>query len=854
MRRVEAWIGVAFLAAALPSRGAPGPRAEVVERSGGRLSCRPASPAEAVRARAGAASVHILARSRESLAASAGLHIVLRGTDQLETNSRAKAGFLAAASRWESLISSPVTIVIDVDYGKTAFGTPFTSDVIAGFTSTKGAQAAWSATRAALQNNSAGKVGLYRSLPTGAIPTDVGPVNQIQTSAAVFRALGLLAAVEGPAAEKAALGDPSRIAFQDFPDIDFDPSDGIAVNGEDFDFLATHEIGHVLGFDSWVGVKELFPNDPPVVAMLDLYRFRPSRENPDLSATPRVLTPGGEQVFFFSGPQLSLSTAGGTDFPAGDFSASHWKSQIFTGRLGGIMEPLDYPGIRNVVTSRDLAVLDAIGWRIAGPAPAELSVRTIPIILDAAGVGGVRFSTELTLANRSMAPADVELAYTPATFLGASGGGTATTTLAAFSQALIPDALGWLRDHGVPVPASGNQGGTLKITFRGDTSPDSFYAGARTTSPAGGGRAGLAYAAIRAFDGLEGRSYVFGLRENAADRSNLALVNMSSAPVTLRVTLRPGSGDGRSAALPDVTLEAGQWTQLSRVLAGAGYTNGWATIDLVSGKGPYAAYAVFNDNATNDGSYVSAVADPLLAEPQLVPVVVETPTFSSELILTNPSGAAVTASLSYVESLSPSAGPGGAATLSLAPGEQRIIASAVDWLRTHGSTVGPKGGSFAGTVTAAFSSGGGPAFALAGARTSASGDGGAYGLFTPAVGLSRGFLWDTWVFGLKQDAATRSNLAVINTGLGSEPLTLHVEVFDGAAGALSGRTPSFTLAPGGWTQFGGILVSFGVANGYARIVYESGSGSFLAYGVLNDGASPSSGGTNDGSYVAASKR
>ena len=52
----------------------------------------------------------------------------------------------------------------------------------------------------------------------------------------------------------------------------------------------------------------------------------------------------------------------------------------------------------------------------------------------------------------------------------------------------------------------------------------------------------------------------------------------------------------------------------------------------------------------------------------------------------------------------------------------------------------------------------------------------------------------------------------------------------------------------------GILVSFGVANGYARIVYESGSGSFLAYGVQNDGATPSSGGTNDGSYVGASKR
>lgn len=43
---------------------------------------------------------------------------------------------------------------------------------------------------------------------------------------------------------------------------------------------------------------------------------------------------------------------------------------------------------------------------------------------------------------------------------------------------------------------------------------------------------------------------------------------------------------------------------------------------------------------------------------------------------------------------------------------------------------------------------------------------------------------------------------------------------------------------------------FGVSNGYARVVVLSGSPSFFAYGVVNDGASPASGATNDGSYVA----
>ncbi|MEO8053744.1 MAG: NF038122 family metalloprotease [Acidobacteriota bacterium] len=836
---------VALFASVATSAPALEPRVEILERGGGGLSCRSASAPEraALTSRQNASPVHVLARSRESLPASAGLHIVLRGTDQLEAHSEAKAAFLRAAARWESLLASPVTIVIDVDYGKTYFGTPFTNDTIAGFTTNKFVGWTWNTTRAKLLSPASGKAALYASMPVGPVPTDLGAVTQLYASMATFRAIGLSPAVEDPNAEQATFGNPTRIAFREFTDIDFDPSDGIAIDKTDFDFLAMHEIGHALGFESYVGGNQR------ILSLMDLFRFRPAAGPPSLATAPRVLTVGGEQTFFSADSQIALSNSD----PA-DFGAPHWKSAIFTGRTIGIMEPLELSGARGVVTSRDLAVLDAIGWKIAGPAPVEPSVRTIPIVLDAAGVGGVRFSTELTITNRSMAPADAELSYTSAAFLGASGAGAATITLPALSQLLIPDALQWLRDHGVAVPASGNQGGTLKVTFRGDATPDSFYTGARTTSPAGGGRAGLAYPAIREFDGLKGRGYVFGLRESAADRSNLALLNMGASPVTLRVTLRPGSG-GAAFTLPDVSLDAGQWTQLSRVLGGPGFVSGWATIDLVAGSGPYAAYGVFNDNATNDGSFVPAVADPLTAEPQLVPVVVETATFSSELVLTNPSNSASSVTLSYVESASPAAGAGGNAAISLGPGEQKILPAAVDWLRTHGATIGPKGAaSYVGTVTAAFSSAGAAGAGLAGARTSAPGDGGAYGLFTPAIGLSGGFIWDTWVFGLKQDSSSRSNLAVINVGDGHAPLTLHVEVLDGPTGALAGRTSSFTLAPGGWKQFDGILSSFGVTNGYARIVYDDGRGSFFAYGVVNDGATPTSGGTNDGSYIAASKR
>ena len=60
--------------------------------------------------------------------------------------------------------------------------------------------------------------------------------------------------------------------------------------------------------------------------------------------------------------------------------------------------------------------------------------------------------------------------------------------------------------------------------------------------------------------------------------------------------------------LPDVTLAPGQWTQLNRVLASAGYANGWATVERVAGTDRFYAYGVVNDNLTGDGAFVAPVA------------------------------------------------------------------------------------------------------------------------------------------------------------------------------------------------------------------------------------------------------
>ncbi|MEO6325577.1 MAG: hypothetical protein ABIT01_07160, partial [Thermoanaerobaculia bacterium] len=335
------------------------------------------------------------------------------------------------------------------------------------------------------------------------------------------------------------------------------------------------------------------------------------------------------------------------------------------------------------------------------------ATKLIPIVLDVGGAGGSRFSTELTLANRGSSAATLLLTYVPSSLFGTAGGGTVSETLGAGRQRVITDTLAYLRGKGLAIPSNGsNQGGTLRVAFSGLSSPTVAFAGARTSTPSGSGRAGLSYPGVRPEDAVADTCTVFGLRENATDRSNLALVNASSsASVTLRITLVQNDGGGAQVVdlSPDITLAPGQWTQISRVLAQANFTNGYAIVTRLSGAGSFLAYGVFNDNFNNDGSFVPLTPSGAAGEIQLLPVLVETSTFQSELVLSNPYTDTLSVKLAYVESISPSLGAGGTVTESLAPGQQKIIPNAIDYLRRKGAGVGPLGSAaYAGALQVTF--------------------------------------------------------------------------------------------------------------------------------------------------------
>ncbi len=354
-----------------------GSRAFINYRTDGKIGCREATEAEAsaLKQRRGQ-SLHVISRDRsvstQSLSVeSAGLQIVLRATNQLENFPTAKTAFLNAAATWESLISTPITVVIDVDFGPTWFGEQYDDDVL-GQTDSQalGDSSIYSEVRDSLVGLAAtgDQVGLFGQLPQSAVPTDIGTTTYVLASSAQWRALGFINPVADPDSEQNDLGDPPAVGFNSDFDYDFDPSDGVDSDRIDFDSVAAHELGHVLGFMSNTGYRELVRNTPVAVTVWDIFRFRPGVTLDSFATAQRILSSGGSQEFFDGSREVALST-GRPDGTGGDREqSSHWKDDRLTGNYVGIMDPTLADGQRDTITENDLAALRSFGYTVVGDA------------------------------------------------------------------------------------------------------------------------------------------------------------------------------------------------------------------------------------------------------------------------------------------------------------------------------------------------------------------------------------------------------------------------------------------------------------------------------------------------------
>ena len=464
----------------------------------------------------------------------------------------------------------------------------------------------------------------------------------------------------------------------------------------------------------------------------------------------------------------------------------------------------------------------------------------VPVVLRSRGrTPGSLFTSELTLANRGSTTAEIHYTYR-ASF--GRGSGTAVDFLEAGRQRIVPDAIAYLTSLGVPI-GSGSAGGTLVADFSNLSSESAAAVTVRVATPVeeGSGRAGLAFPGLRPDSLLTGPAFIAGLRQNSQDRSNVAVQNAGDAgegAIALRVTVYSGDPEEPgSLVLPELSLPPGGFHQYNEILTEAGFDNGYVKVERASGRAPYYAYGVINDNFNSDGSFVFPVREDSLvgSRGQTLPVIIETKDFTSELTVTNFSVEPKTVDFRFVAEAVESDDGTASFSLELEAGEQRIIPDVVDWMRRQEAKgIGAADQAFAGAVFATVAAGDMSGIVL-GARTgSPDGRGGLYSLFYNGVPNGAASTVNAWVYGLQQNEENRSNLALVNTGeVNDGDITLEIDIYDGEEGA-GPRTRSVTLGPRRWHQINGILGSR--SQGYVEVRQTRGNNPFITYGVINDGA------------------
>ncbi len=572
------------------------------------------------------------------------------------------------------------------------------------------------------------------------------------------------------------------------------------------------------------------------------------------------LTPPFSQSFGAAGGRASIQVTPSSGCSWTAVSEAPWIV-VTSGWSGAGSGSLTYSVAPNLDSSPRSGTLriGTASFRVeqSGGTPSTEGIVFVPIVLDVYGVAPSHYRSELTLTNRSDHDASLRLVYTGAATLG-GGSGSATLSLPAGRQVIEPDAISFLTRLGAPIPTTGNRGGTLAVGVSDVPSLSDVAVTARTTTAVSNGQAGLAYGGTPAWKALTSAAYVCGLRENESDRSNVALQNAggpADGNVTLRVTVCSGDSSAR-VVRTDETLPPGGFLQVSGILGQHGMTNGYAKVERVGGTAPWYAYGVVNDQANSDGSFIPPQPPTTTRVSGLtVPVVIEAGVYTSELVATNWSTRSRTLTLLFVSDAVGTPSHATSAELALEAGRQVILPNVFQYFRDHAAAgIGPAGSGYVGALFVLASSPGDDLSGIVvGARTSSPGGGGRYGLFYPATPFGGASTETAWLYGLQQNGANRTNLAIVNTGEGGGDDVFAVDVYDGATGELVHTEEGLIVKPFRWTQENTVLSRWapGVTHGYARIRRTSGSNPFLAYAVINDGGVPQQR-SDDGAFLPAS--
>jgi hypothetical protein len=305
----------------------------------------------------------------------------------------AEQGFRIATAYWSSVLTSDVTINLEIGYNALA------PNVIGSTGSTKanvGAAAVYqqlgvtgnSALDAQAVSNLGPLVGGGITMITSGYDTDAtklgidvtkkaydadGSANNttLGVNTATAKALGFTFGT--PPARDAQVNFSSNFSF------DFNPSDGLTAGQMDFIGVAIHEIGHALGFVSGVDIYDNpanvnLPNvnangSPGLFSTLDLFRYSTDPTNVAPGTGPvRDLAVGSPAYFSIDGGATQLFGASlfstGRNYGDGQ-QASHFKDLGGCSGQLGIMDPNFCYAQMGEVTALDIAAFDALGWNVS---------------------------------------------------------------------------------------------------------------------------------------------------------------------------------------------------------------------------------------------------------------------------------------------------------------------------------------------------------------------------------------------------------------------------------------------------------------------------------------------------------
>ena len=276
----------------------------------------------------------------------------------LSDNAPAVAAFELAAQAWEAILKDPITLTLDINVRSLA------SPSVLGQTQSVFDYMDFDQVRQLMINDAQPGDEILYDLPTFAqliavenayldppplparlLPDGYFPDTEIQPEMRLNRAnllaLGVAPTqlVFQPSAYDPATPIDGTIEFNSDFAFDYDPSDGIGPGLVDFVAVAIHEIGHALGFTSYLDVIDAaLPAVIPIfMTPLDLFRLPPGYGFQDFKFAPRILNPAFPNQVFYDGGQFNVPGITVGPLTVGDIplsrgtrngdgnQASHWR-------------------------------------------------------------------------------------------------------------------------------------------------------------------------------------------------------------------------------------------------------------------------------------------------------------------------------------------------------------------------------------------------------------------------------------------------------------------------------------------------------------------------------------------------